>query len=83
VKTTYSASEVEQVFIREILMLHGVLKKIVSDNDAKFTSKFSKETLASLGTYLAFRTSYHSHIGGNTDRVNNILEDMLRMYVMH
>ena len=40
VKSTYLASDVAQVFIREIVRLHGVLKKIVSDRDAKFTSIF-------------------------------------------
>jgi len=40
VKTTYSSSEVALVFIREKMRLHGVPKKIVSDRDANFTSKF-------------------------------------------
>ena len=59
VKTTYSASEVAQVFIREIVRLHGVSKKIMSDRDAKFTSKSWKGLFASLGTNLAFSTTYH------------------------
>ena len=49
VKTTYSASEVAQVFIREILRLQGVSKNIVLDRDAKFSSKFWKELFAGLG----------------------------------
>jgi len=36
-----------------------------------------------LRTYLAFNTSYQSQTDGQTDRVNRMLEDMLRMYVMH
>jgi len=36
-----------------------------------------------LATELAFSTSYHPQIDGQTKRVNRILEDMLRMYVMH
>ena len=59
VKTTYSSSEVAQVFIREIVRLHGVPKKIVSDRDAKFTSKFWKELFAGLGTKLALSKTYH------------------------
>ena len=40
VKTTYSASEVEKIFIREIVRLHGVPKNILLDMDVQLTSKF-------------------------------------------
>ena len=35
-----------------------------------------------LGTQLHFSSAYHPEIDGQTERVNQILEDMLRMYVM-
>ena len=40
VKSTYSVNDVAHVFIRDIVRLHGVAKNIVSDRDAKFTSRF-------------------------------------------
>jgi len=83
VKYTNSASEVAQIFIKEIVRLHGVPKKIISNRDAKFTSRFCKELLVILGTKLAFSTLYHTQMYGKTERVNMILQDMLRMYVMH
>ena len=83
VKTTYSSSEVAQVFIREIMRLHSVSKKIVSDRDVKFTSKFWKELFEGLGTDLALSIAFHPYTYGNIERVNRILEDMLRMYMIH
>jgi len=62
--------------------LHGVLKKIVQDKDVNFTSRFWKELFVVLGM-LVFNTTYHLQIDGKIERVNRILEDMLRMYVMH
>ena len=59
VKFTISTSDVACVFIRDVVRLHGVLKKIVSDRDAKFTSKFWKELFVGLGIELAFSTTYH------------------------
>lgn len=59
VKSMILASEVAQVFIRDIVRLHGVLKKNVSDRDAKFTSRFWKELFVVLGIDLAFNTTYH------------------------
>ena len=65
------------------MRLHGVPKKIVLDKDAKFTFKFWKEPFAGLGIELTFSTTCHPQTDGQIDRVNKILEDMLRMYVMH
>jgi len=76
VKSAFSASDVSQVFIRDVVSLHIVRKKIVSDEDAKFTFKFSKELFAGLGTKLAFNTNYHPQTYGQTKRVKRILEDM-------
>lgn len=59
VKSTYSYNDVAQVFIKDVERLHGVLKNIMLDKDAKFTSMFWKELFAGLGIELAFNTSYH------------------------
>ena len=71
-KFTKSASEVAQIFIKNIVRLHGVPKKIISNRYAKFTSIFWKELFAGLGTELAFNTTYHPLIDGQTERVNTI-----------
>ena len=39
-KTTFVAADIAHLFIKEISRLHGVLAKIISEHDAKFTSKF-------------------------------------------
>ena len=57
-------------------------KEIVSNWDAKFTSKFWKELFQDLGTQLNFSTTYHPQTDCQTDRVNQVLKEMLRMYVM-
>lgn len=66
VMSTNSASEVSQIFIREIVRLLGVPKKIVSNRDAKFTSRFSKDLFIGLGIDLAFCTTYYPQIDGYT-----------------
>lgn len=58
-KSTFSTSDVEQVFIRDVVILHNVLKNIVSDRDAKLTSKCWNELFARLGKKLALSAYYH------------------------
>jgi len=38
VKSTYSTNDVAHVFIKDVVRLHGGLKKIMLDKDAKFTT---------------------------------------------
>ena len=62
--------------------MHGLLKAIVSDKDVKFTSNFWKGLFVDLGTKLKFSTAYHPQTDGQIERVNQVLEYMLCMYVM-
>jgi hypothetical protein len=69
--------------MKEIFQLHDMPKEIISDSDTKFTSRFWKYLMAGFETKLLFTTTYHPQIDGQTERVNQVLEDMLRMHVMH
>jgi hypothetical protein len=61
-----------------IVCLHGVPKKIVSDRGSQFTSRFWKKLHESLDTKLNFSSAYHPQTDGQTERTNQVLEDMLR-----
>jgi transposase InsO family protein len=61
-----------------IVCLHGVLKKIVSDRGTQFTSKFWERFHETLDTQFHFSSAYHPQTDGQAERVNQILEDMLR-----
>ncbi|XP_073031216.1 uncharacterized protein [Primulina eburnea] len=78
VKITYSMNQYADVYIQEIVRLHGIPVSIVSDRDPRFTSEFWKSLHRALGTKLAFSTAYHPQSDGQSERVIQILEDMLR-----
>jgi hypothetical protein len=61
-----------------IVCLHGVPKKIVSDRGSQFTSRYWKKLHESLDTRLNFSSAYHPQTDGQTERTNQVLEDMLR-----
>ena len=57
-------------------------KATVSYIDSKFTSNIWKGLFEGFGTILNMSTSHHPQIDGQTEIVNQVIEDMLRMYVM-
>ncbi|KAL0536174.1 hypothetical protein IC582_025113 [Cucumis melo] len=77
-KSTYTASKWAHLYMSEIVRLHGVPVSIVSDRDARFTSKFWKGLQTAMGTRLDFSTTFHPQTDGQTERLNQVLEDMLR-----
>ncbi|TYJ97414.1 pol protein [Cucumis melo var. makuwa] len=81
-KSTYTASKWGQLYMTEIVKLHGVPVSIVSDRDVRFTSKFWKGLQLALGTRLDFSTTFHPQTDGQTGRLNQVLENMLRACVL-
>ena len=74
----YSMDRLAELYVDEIVRLHGVPLSIVSDRDPRFTSRFWKELQSALGTKLKFSTAFHPQTDGQSERLIQVLEDMLR-----
>ena len=79
--TTVSALELADIFVQNVVRLHGVPTSMISDRDSKFTSAFWARVFARLGTKLGMSSSFHPETDGQTERMNRTLEDMLRHYI--
>jgi hypothetical protein len=55
---------------------------IISDRGSQFVTRFWEQLHASLGTHLIHYLAYHPQMDGQTERVNQILEDILRVCIM-
>jgi hypothetical protein len=82
VRDTYDVTDVARVFVRKVIHLHGIPKKIILDKDCRFTSRFWTSLQSALGTQLNLSTTYHPETDGKTERANQVMEDIIRMYVM-
>lgn len=71
-----------EIYIKEIVSLHGVPLAIVSDRDPRLVSKFWKSLHNAMGTKLDFSSAYHPQSDGQTERINQNLEDMLQACVI-
>ena len=76
-----SAKQIAEVVCKNIYKLHGFLKIIVSDKDAKFTSNFWKELCKKTCITLNMSSAYHPETDGKTEVVNKCLETYLRSFV--
>nr|GEU85856.1 putative reverse transcriptase domain-containing protein [Tanacetum cinerariifolium] len=82
VKTTDSMEKLTQLYIKEIVDRHGVPISIISDRDSKFTSRFWRSLQEALRTRLDMSTAYHPETDGQSERIIQTLEDMLRACVI-
>jgi hypothetical protein len=78
VKTRYATEKLAELYVEHILRLHGAPRSIVSDRGPQFVSKFWQSFHKLMGTTLNYSTTFHPQIDGQTERVNQVLEDMLR-----
>ncbi|WVZ53011.1 LOW QUALITY PROTEIN: hypothetical protein U9M48_004004, partial [Paspalum notatum var. saurae] len=78
VKNRYHAQNYAEIYVSRIVSLHGVPKTITSDRGSLFISRFWEQLQAAIGTKLMRSSAYHPQTNSQVERVNQILEDMLR-----
>ncbi len=81
VKDEATAQETGRLFFSHIFKHHGLPKDIVSDRDPKFTSKFWRALWKRMGLELKMSTSFRPQTDGQTERVNLVIQQILRNYV--
>ena len=81
-RTDYSLDKLAKLYISEIVRLHGIPISIISNRDPRFTSRFWGKLQEALGTRLNFKITFHPQTDGQSERVIQVLEDMLRSCVI-
>ena len=72
-----------QLYVDNVFRLHGLSSSIVCDRDPRFTAEFFRHVFQQLGTTLSFSTANHPQSDGQTERMNKLVEDILRAFVNH
>ena len=75
--TEYRAKKNAEIYIDRIVCLHGVPKTIISDRGTQFVARFWEQLQEALETKLIRSSAYHPQTDRQTERVNQILKDML------
>ena len=74
--------QIVRIYLDEIVHLHGVPTSIFSDRDPRFTSYFWQAFQRALRTRVNMSRSYHPQTDGQSERMIQTLEDMLRVVVL-
>jgi hypothetical protein len=70
VHTTHRAEKYAEIYIDQIVRLHGIPRTIVSDRGAPFVARFWEQLQESLGTHVIRSSAYHPQIDGQIERLN-------------
>ena len=79
---TFTLEELWRLYIREIVRLHRLSVSIISDKDPRFTTHFWKSFQKAMGTQLMMSTTFHPQTDGQLEMTIQVLEDMLRAFVL-
>ncbi|GMF45049.1 unnamed protein product [Phytophthora fragariaefolia] len=66
------------LFLDRVFRQHGLSEAVGSDRDPRYTGKFWTSIFAVLGTRLDMSTADHPQTDGQTERVNSVVEGVLR-----
>ena len=75
-----AAPDVARLFLDSIVRLHGFPREIISDRDPIFTSHFWRRILQLSSISPCLSTAFHPQSDGQTERMNQILEQYVRIY---
>ena len=79
--TTITAEGAARLFLHNVWKLHGLPGQVVSDRGPQFVAEFTKELYKKLGIKVASTTAWHPQADGQTERVNQELDQYLRIFV--
>jgi len=79
--TTVTAEGAARLFLHHVWKLHGLPKCVVSDCGPQFVASFTKKLYRLLGIRLSSSTAWHPQMDGQTEHVNQELDQFLRLFV--
>ena len=76
--TEVPIKELAVIFLQKVWRLHRLPEAIISDRDTRFTSKFWLSLTKLLQVKINMSTAFYPETDGQTERVNQTLEQYLR-----
>ena len=81
--TSTTADDLSDIFINSVFKLHGLPKQIISDRGPQFISHFWNSFCEKLQIKVSLSSAFHPQTDGQTERVNQTLEQYLRCFLSY
>jgi len=81
INNRFSSKDIAQLLYDKVYPLHGLPLQIISDRGVQYLAELFQEWCKILGIESTMSTAYHSQTDGQTEHVNQTLEQYLRCYV--
>ena len=82
-QTSLTAHGMAKIYRDQVFRLHGIPRKIIHDRGPQFESKFMKDFYRMVGIEGNPSTAYHPQTDGQTERLNQEIEQYLRLFIDH
>ena len=79
--TNILLEEIAKIYRDEIWKLHRIPRRILSNREPQFASRFIEELMKALETKRMLLTAYHPQTNGQTERINQEIGTFLRHYI--
>lgn len=77
----FSAKDLANLLYEKVWTQHGLPLQIISDRGTQFAAEIFQQWCKLLGIESSMSTAYHPQTDGQTERVNQTLEQYLRCYI--
>ena len=79
--TTITVLGSARLYLQHVWKLHGLPKSMLSDRGPQSVAEFMRELYRLLGITISASTAYHLQSDGQTERINQELEQYIRVFV--
>ena len=80
---TITAEQTAHLFIQNVVRLHGLPDEVISDRGPQFIAKYYRRLMEILGIDVKLSSAFHPQTDGQTERVNQVLEQYLRCTIAY
>jgi hypothetical protein len=80
---TITSEQTAELLMQHVVRLHGIPDETISDRGPQFVAKYYKRLMELLGVNVKLSSAFHPQTDGQTERVNQVLEQYLRCMISY